>query len=72
MCVRYPDFLKYVESIILDHVNEKVVCVWTDQVKHLGNITTNKVGYAHSTLKKWLGDSKGDFCREWDAVNQML
>ncbi|XP_050889945.1 uncharacterized protein LOC127095276 [Lathyrus oleraceus] len=40
--------------------------------RHLGNITTNIVKFAHSTLKKWLGDSKGDFCREQDTLNQML
>lgn len=26
VCARYPDFLKYVESTILDQVKEKIVC----------------------------------------------
>ncbi|XP_050919722.1 uncharacterized protein LOC127137294 [Lathyrus oleraceus] len=72
MCEKYHDLLKYVESIILDQVNEKIVCAWTDKVIHLGNTTTNRVESAHATLKNLLGNSKGDLCRDWDFVNQMI
>lgn len=41
VCKKYLVLLKYVENIILDQVKETIVCVWTDQVRHLGNITTN-------------------------------
>ena len=68
LCVEYPDFLKYVESTILDQVKEKVVCAWTNRVRYLGNTTTNRVESAHALLKKWLGDSKGDFCRDWGIL----
>ena len=72
VCEKYPDLLKYVESTILDQVKEKIVCAWTDQVRHLRNTTTNRVEFAHATLKNWLGNSKGDLCRDWDSVNQMI
>ncbi|XP_050919284.1 uncharacterized protein LOC127136806 [Lathyrus oleraceus] len=64
VCEKYPNLLKYVESIILDQVKEKIVCVWTDQVRHLGNTTTNQVESAHATLKNWLENSKGDLCSD--------
>lgn len=43
MYVAYLDFMKYVESPILDQVKEKIVCAWTDHIRHFGNITHNKV-----------------------------
>lgn len=45
-------------STILDQLKEKIVCSWTGQVRKHKNTTTNRVEYAHSTLKKWLSDSK--------------
>ena len=71
-CEKYHDLLKNVESTILDHVNEKIVCAQTDQVRHLGNTTTNRVESAHATLKIWLENNKGDLCGDWDPVNQMI
>src|SRR4051812_49448278 len=65
-------FCHYVESTILDKVREKVVCAWTNRVRHLGCTTTNRVESAHAVFKRWLDDSKGDLCRGWDTVNQML
>ena len=72
VCEKYPSLLKYVESTILDQVKEKIVCAWTDNVRHLGNTTTNRVESAHASLKNWLGNSKGDLCRDWDSVNLMI
>lgn len=43
VCEKYPDLLKYVESTTLDEVKKKIVCAWTDNVKHLGKTTTNRV-----------------------------
>ncbi|XP_058757677.1 uncharacterized protein LOC131630953 [Vicia villosa] len=62
----------YVETTILDKGKEKFVCVWTNNVRHLGNKTTNRVESAHATLKNWLRTSKGDLCRGWDTVNLMI
>ncbi|XP_050893360.1 uncharacterized protein LOC127099673 [Lathyrus oleraceus] len=72
VCEKYPDLLKYVESTILDQVKENIVCAWTDNVRHLGNTITNRVKFVHATLKFWLGNSKGDLCRDWDSVNHMI
>ncbi|XP_058751897.1 uncharacterized protein LOC131625001 [Vicia villosa] len=72
VCEKYPDLLKYVESTILDKVKEKFVCAWTNNVRHLGNTTTNRVESAHVTLKNWLGNSKGDLCQDWDTINLMI
>ena len=57
LCEIYPDLLKYVESTILDQVMEKIVCGWTDKVRHLGNATTDRVESVHATLIFWLGVS---------------
>ncbi|XP_058746429.1 uncharacterized protein LOC131619338 [Vicia villosa] len=69
---KYPGLLKYVESTILDKVKEKFVCVWTDNVRHLGNTTTNRVESTHASLKNWLANNTGDLCRDWDTVNLMI
>lgn len=61
---KYPDLWKYVESRILDQVKEKIFCAWTDQVRHLGNTTTNQVESAHATLNNWSRNSKGDLCKD--------
>lgn len=42
VCVKYLNILKYINTIILDQVKEKIVCAWTDQVRHFGNITSNR------------------------------
>ncbi|CAK8566771.1 unnamed protein product [Lathyrus sativus] len=59
VCEKYSALLKYVESTILDQVKENIVYAWTDNVRHLGNTTTNRVESAHASLKNWLGNSKG-------------
>ncbi|XP_050895310.1 uncharacterized protein LOC127101927 [Lathyrus oleraceus] len=56
VCEKYPDLLKYVESTTLDEVKKQIVCAWTDNVRHIGKTTTNRVESAHATLKKWLGN----------------
>lgn len=63
VCEKYPELLKYVESTILDQVKEKIVCVWTDQVRHRRNTTKNQVHSTHVILKKWLRNSKRYLCR---------
>ena len=68
----YPIFLKYVERTILDHVKENIVYAWTNQVRHFRNTTTNRVEYAHATLKNWLINIKGDLCTSWESVNKMI
>jgi len=42
-CEDFPKFLSYVESTILDVVEEKIVRAWINRVLHLGCRTTNKV-----------------------------
>lgn len=53
-------------------MKEKIVCAWIDKVRHLGNTILNRVKSSHDTLKNWLGNSKGDLCRDWDSMNQMI
>src|SRR3954466_5480808 len=72
LCGSIKTFCHYVESTILDKVREKVVCAWTNRVRHPSCTTTNRVESAHAVFKRWFGDSKGDLCRGWDTVNQML
>ncbi|XP_058746437.1 uncharacterized protein LOC131619347 [Vicia villosa] len=56
----------------LDKVKENFVCAWTNNVRHLGNTTANRVESTHASLKNWLANSMGDFCRDWDTVNLMI
>lgn len=72
VCEKYQNFLKYVESKILDQVNENFICVWTNHVRHLGNTTTNWVEYSLTKMKIWLGNSKWNFRKVWELVNQRI
>ncbi|KAL5194017.1 Protein FAR1-RELATED SEQUENCE 5 [Glycine soja] len=67
-CAPWPMFVDYVkETWIIPH-KEK----FTNKVMHLGNTTTNRVEYAHSSLKRLLQNSLGDLCSVWDAMNNMI
>ena len=68
----FPNFVKYVETTVLDPVKEKFVSGWTDSVMHIGNTTTNRVESQHGALKQYLTDCKGDLVKGWEAINQMV
>ncbi|KAL5149610.1 Protein FAR1-RELATED SEQUENCE 5 [Glycine soja] len=71
-CTSWLIFVDYVkETWIIPH-KEKFVSAWTNKVMHLGNTTTNRVEFAHSSLKRLLQNSIGDLCSVWDAVNNMI
>ncbi|GAU30678.1 hypothetical protein TSUD_39020 [Trifolium subterraneum] len=72
VCEKFPKFINYVESTILDPLKEKLVRAWTNRVMHIGNTTTNRVESQHGVLKKYLLDSKGDLVKGWEAINKML
>ncbi|KAL5179249.1 Protein FAR1-RELATED SEQUENCE 5 [Glycine soja] len=64
-CAPWPMFVDYVkETWIIPH-KEKFVM-------HLRNTTTNRVEFAHSSLKRLLQNSIGDLCNVWDAMNNMI
>ena len=67
VCEKFPKFLNYVESIILNPLREKIMKAWITRVMHFDNITTNIVEYYHGRLKQYLQDSKG-----WEAMHNML
>ncbi|XP_045810541.1 uncharacterized protein LOC123904983 [Trifolium pratense] len=69
---QYPDFLKYVETTVLDPVKEKIVSLWIDRVMHIGNTTTNRVASKHGSLKEYLPDRKSDLVKAWEAMNEMV
>ncbi|GAU48301.1 hypothetical protein TSUD_132260 [Trifolium subterraneum] len=69
---KYPNFLNYVETTVLDPVKENLVSLWTNRVMHIGNTTTNRVESQHGVLKEYVTDCKGNLVRVWDATNQML
>ncbi|GAU27955.1 hypothetical protein TSUD_146730 [Trifolium subterraneum] len=69
---KFPNFVKYVETTVLDPVKEKFVSAWTDNVMHIGNTTTNRVESQHGALKQYLTDCKGDLVKGWEAINQMV
>lgn len=49
-------------------MKKKLVYARVGHVRPLGDTTTNKVDFVHGRLKKWLEDSKGDFCKVWEAT----
>lgn len=53
-------------------MKEKIFCVWTNQVSYFGNTKTNIVEFTHATLKNSLENSKGDLCKGWESMNQMI
>ncbi|GAU27086.1 hypothetical protein TSUD_103950 [Trifolium subterraneum] len=68
----FPNFVKYVETTVLDPVKEKFVSAWTNSVMHIGNTTTNRVESQHGALKQYLTNCKGDLVKGWEAMNQMI
>jgi hypothetical protein len=48
------------------------VRVWKDRVMNFGNTTTNSVESSHARLKKYLMNSLGDFCKNWERMDNML
>lgn len=72
VCEKYQDFLKYVNSTILDKVKGNIFYAQIDQDKHFRNTTPNIVKYAHTTLKNWMRNNKSDLCRDYDYMNQMI
>ncbi|GAU51038.1 hypothetical protein TSUD_411730 [Trifolium subterraneum] len=55
---KYPNFLDYVETTVLDPVKENFVSLWTNRVMHIGNTTTNRVESQHGVLKQYVTDYK--------------
>jgi alpha-glucosidase len=72
VCQKWPRFVTYVQTTVLDTDKEKVVKAWTNHVMHIGNTTTNRVESQHGRLKKYLLDGHGDFTKVWEAVQKML
>lgn len=72
LCKRWPRFLNYVQSTVLDTDKEKVVRAWTNNVLHFGNTTTNRAESSHGVLKRYLPDGNGDFVTCLDAIGKML
>jgi hypothetical protein len=72
LCKRWPRFVNYVQSTVLDTDEEKVVRAWTNDIMHFGNTTTNRAESSHRVLKKYLTDGLGDFVRVVDSIEKML
>jgi hypothetical protein len=68
LCKRWPILLKYVETIVLQTDEEKVVKAWTNNVMHFGNTTTNRVESSHGILKKYLLDGHIDLVKNWESI----
>jgi alpha-glucosidase len=57
---------------MLGSIKEKFVRVWTNNIIHLGNTTTNRVEPSHARLKKYLKNSLGDICENWEQTDNMF
>lgn len=66
-------FLKlYVKDTILGSVKKKVVSYWTDRVMDIRNTTTNRVESSYNCLKKYLGNSMSDTCKNWASIDNII
>ncbi|KAI3881991.1 hypothetical protein MKW92_024281, partial [Papaver armeniacum] len=65
---KYPKWISYVKTQWLAR-KDKFVCAWTNQIKHFGNRTTNRVEGEHAILKKFLKCSTRIFLKCWQDMN---
>ncbi|KAI3872365.1 hypothetical protein MKW92_041706, partial [Papaver armeniacum] len=65
---KYPKWISYVKTQWLAR-KEKFVCAWTNQIKHFGNRTTNRVEGEHAILKRFLKCSTGKFLKCWQDMD---
>jgi hypothetical protein len=72
LCVRWPRFLKYVETTILDTDKHRCVSASTDNFMHLRNTITNRVEGAQGRLKGYLHGGNDDLATGWESINKML
>jgi hypothetical protein len=72
LCVRWPRFVRYVDTTILDTDKHRCVLAWTNNFMHLGNTTTNRVEGSHGRLKGYLRGGNGDLATGWESINKML
>ncbi|KAI3851769.1 hypothetical protein MKW92_003937, partial [Papaver armeniacum] len=56
-------------SLDVSIVCHKFVCAWTNQIKHFGNRTKNRVEGEHAILKIFLIYSTGNFIKCWQDMN---
>ncbi|KAI3834461.1 hypothetical protein MKX03_032572 [Papaver bracteatum] len=67
---RYPEAVKYIcESVLVN--KEFFAYAWTNEVKHFGLRTSNRVECAHSVLKRFLVNSQGGFIECWQQMHKM-
>jgi alpha-glucosidase len=71
-CGQWAKIVQYVKATVPGPVKEKFVMVWTNEVMHLGNTTTNRVKSSHAQLKKHLMNSLGDITKNWERIDNML
>ncbi|KAI3838661.1 hypothetical protein MKW92_042112, partial [Papaver armeniacum] len=65
---KYPKWISHVNTQWLAR-KEKFVYAWTNQIKHFGNRTTNRVEGEHAILKRFLKCSTSNFIKCWQDMN---
>ncbi|MCL7048822.1 hypothetical protein MKW94_023387 [Papaver nudicaule] len=68
--IRYPEVITYLFDSVLVN-KEYFAYAWTNDVKHFGIRTSNRVEGAHSVLKRFLGNSQGGFVECWKQMHKM-
>ncbi|KAI3875991.1 hypothetical protein MKX03_026227 [Papaver bracteatum] len=67
---QYLEAIKYIYDNVL--VNKEFFAyAWTNEVKHFGTRTSNRVEGAHSVLKRFLGNSQGGCVECWQQMHKM-
>ncbi|MCL7022193.1 hypothetical protein MKW94_011699 [Papaver nudicaule] len=68
--IRYPEVITYLYDSVLVN-KEYFAYAWTNDVKHFGIRTSNRVEGAHSVLKRFLGNSQGGFVECWKQMHNL-
>ncbi|KAH7860669.1 hypothetical protein Vadar_016544 [Vaccinium darrowii] len=64
--------IEYIENTWLGPYRDKFVAAWTDNVMHLGNLTSNRAEFAHKLLKGHLASSHGNFENAWAKMHDLI
>ncbi|KAI3868254.1 hypothetical protein MKX03_000165 [Papaver bracteatum] len=68
---RYPAAIKYIHETVLEN-KEYFAYAWTNEIRHYGNQTSNRVEGAHNVFKKYLENSRGGIIECWKHMHNMF
>lgn len=64
--------IEYIENTWLGPYMDRFVAAWTDNIMHLGNLTSNRAESAQKLLKGHLASSQGNFENAWAKMHDLI